>query len=379
MFRRGKIWRSGAASGERLDYCRAENAAASIWGLQTIARSFASFEPMRFELPSEFDAEIGAAYFAYRHKATDPKIQKRRLQMASTQAQFKSPESTREVWASLNYLLKGDEKPVAYAFTPPPGVTPSTRRPDPHTVTIRDARAIADKLSLDEQGFVLTRHETKVKNFYDQDEVREVYYPEIEKLLKEKTGAVRVLVFDHQVRCLPKAQAKVDRAREPVRSVHNDYTAKSGRRRVSDHLGDEASDLLKHRFAEINVWRPITGPVQESPLAVCDSKSIAPQDFVACDFVYPDKVGETYAFTYNPDHRWYFFPHLQREEAILLKCYDSAEDGRARFSAHSAFDDPTSPPDAPARESIEVRSLIFFAPDHDSASASAQQPAELAD
>ncbi len=298
--------------------------------------------------------------------------------MASTQTELKNPESTREVRTSLNYLQKTDEKPVTYAFTPPPGVTPSTRRPDPHAVTIRDARAIADKLSLDTQGFVLTRHETKVKNFYDQDEVREVYYPEIEKLLKEKTGAVRVQVFDHQVRCLPKAQAKLDHAREPVRSVHNDYTAKSGRRRVSDHLGDEAGDLLKHRFAEINVWRPITGPVEESPLAVCDSKSIAPEDFVACDLVYPDKVGETYAFIYNPNHRWYFFPHLQREEAILLKCYDSAEDGRARFTAHSAFDDPTSPPDAAPRESIEVRSLIFFAPEEQK-SAPAQHPAGLAD
>jgi hypothetical protein len=287
-------------------------------------------------------------------------------------------DSSRVVTTTLNYLLKSNEKPVTYAFTPPPGTPPSTRRPDPRTVTIHDARPVADKLSLDEQGFILTRHETRVKNFYDQDEVREVYYPEIEKLLKEKTGAVRVLVFDHQVRCLPKAQAKVDHAREPVRTVHNDYTAKSGPRRVRDHLGAEAAELLKHRFAEINVWRPISGPVKETPLAVCDSKSIAAEDFVAVDFVYPDKVGETYAFTYNPNHRWYFFPELQREEAILLKCYDSAEDGRARFSAHTAFDDPSSPPDAPARESIEVRSLILFAPDnHDSTNEPGREPVEL--
>jgi hypothetical protein len=300
--------------------------------------------------------------------------------MAGTETQVEKSDSTRDVKTSLNYLLRGDRKPVTYAFTPPPGTEQSTRRPDPRTVTVRNARPLGGKLSLDEQGFVLTRHESRVKNFYDQDEVREVYYPEIEKLLKEKTGAVRVVVFDHQVRCLPKARAKVDHAREPVRAVHNDYTVKSGRRRVSDHLGTEAADLLNHRFAEINVWRPISGPVQESPLAVCDSKSIAPQDFVACDLVYPDKVGETYAFTYNPDHRWYYFPDLQREEAILLKCYDSAEDGRARFSAHTAFDDPASPPDAAPRESIEVRSLIFFAPqDNDSANAPARQPVELAD
>jgi hypothetical protein len=299
--------------------------------------------------------------------------------MANAEERNQNSDSKRDVEASLNYLLKSTEKPVTYAFTPAPGTPPSTRRPDRRTVTIQNARPVADKLSLDDQGFVLTRHESRVRNFYDQDEAREVYYPEIEKLLKEKTGAVRVLVFDHQVRCLPKAQARIDHAREPVRTVHNDYTAKSGPRRVSDHLGADAGALLKHRFAEINVWRPISGPVQESPLAVCDSKSIAPEDFVAVDFVYPDKVGETYAFTYNPNHRWYFFPDLQREEAILLKCYDSATDGRARFSAHTAFDDPTSPPNAAPRESIEVRSLIFFAPeDRASTTAPARQPVGLA-
>ena len=79
--------------------------------------------------------------------------------------------------------------------------------------------------------------------------------------------------------------------------------------------------------------------------------------------VYRDRVGETYSFTYNPKHRWFYFPQMQRNEALLLKCYDSKEDGRARFTAHTSFEDPTSPPDAPPRESIEVRALIFFAPE----------------
>jgi len=287
--------------------------------------------------------------------------------MAGNDLAAKSSGKINQTTTSLNYLLKGEEKPVTYAFPPPPGVATSTRRNDPRTVTVRDARPVADHLSLDRQGFILTHHATWVKNFYDQQEVHEVYYPEIEKLLKEKTGAARVLVFDHQVRCLPKAQAGVDHAREPVRAVHNDYTIRSGRRRVSDHLREEAAELVRHRFAEINVWRPIEGPIQESPLAVCDASSIAADDCVACDFIYPDKVGETYAFTYNPNHRWYYFPYLRRDEAILLKCYDSAEDGRARFTAHTAFDDPKSPPDASPRESIEVRSLIFFPPEDQNA------------
>jgi len=91
--------------------------------------------------------------------------------------------------------------------------------------------------------------------------------------------------------------------------------------------------------------------------------SIAPQDVVASDLVYPHRVGETYAFTYNPNHSWYYFPHLEPSEVILLKCYDSKADGRARFTTHTAFADPTSPPDAASRESIEVRALVFFAPE----------------
>jgi hypothetical protein len=126
---------------------------------------------------------------------------------------------------------------------------------------------------------------------------------------------------------------------------------------------EEAEERLKHRFAVINVWRPIRGPVQEAPLAVCDAQSLAPQDFVAMDLKYRDRTGEVYSVTFSPNHRWFYFPNMQKNEALLLKCYDSLEDGRARFTAHSAFDDPTSLPDAAARESIEARTLVFFAPE----------------
>jgi hypothetical protein len=114
---------------------------------------------------------------------------------------------------------------------------------------------------------------------------------------------------------------------------------------------------------EINVWRPIRGPVQSSPLAVCDARSMTLQDFVAMDLRYRDRTGEVYSVAFNPNHRWFYFPYMERNEVLFLKGYDSAEDGRARFTAHTAFEDPTSPPDAPARESIEARALVFFAPE----------------
>ena len=126
-------------------------------------------------------------------------------------------------------------------------------------------------------------------------------------------------------------------------------------------MGVEAEELLRHRFVEINVWRPIRGPVEESPLAVCDAQSMSLSDFVPTDLKYRDRTGEIYSLKHSSNHRWYYFPKMQRNEVLLLKCYDSAEDGRARFTAHTGFDDPTSAPDAAPRESIEARMLVFFA------------------
>jgi hypothetical protein len=263
--------------------------------------------------------------------------------------------------ASLNYIAESSEKPVYYAYEPPPGVPRVSGRFVAQTMPIRNGRAVQDEFSLDKQGFELHRHDTAVVDFYDREEVQRVYYPEVERLLKAATGAAKVVIFDHQVRCRPMAQRGERGAREYAKVVHNDYTANSGPRRVRDHLPPaEAEELLRHRFAEINVWRPIRGPVESSPLAVCDARSIAPVDFVPSDLVYPDKVGETYRFKHNPNHRWFYFPFLERSEAILLKCYDSKEDGRARFTAHTSFEDPTSLPNAAPRESIEVRALVFW-------------------
>jgi hypothetical protein len=276
------------------------------------------------------------------------------------------------VEATLNYIAESSEKPVYYAYEPPAGIPKVSGTFAPHVVPIQNGRTIVGKLSLDKQGFELTRQQTSVRDFYDREEVERVYYPEVEQLLKEATGAEKVVIFDHQVRNLELARRGEKNAREYGKTVHNDYTAKSGPRRVRDHLPPaEADERLKHRFAEINVWRPIHGPIESTPLALCDARSIEAKDFVPSDLVYREKVGETYRFTFNPKHLWFYFPRLERNEVILLKCYDSKEDGRARFTAHSAFEDPTSPPDAAPRESIEVRALVFFPPE-ESATPSAQ-------
>lgn len=265
------------------------------------------------------------------------------------------------VESTFSYLAEMDEKPVYWISTPPPGTPWRNTRGDFRQLPVEDARTLVPPPTLDDAGFTLVRHRTAVGDLYDVGEIRTRYYSEIERLVAGVTGASRVLAFDYNVRNQPRAERREQGAQGPVRFVHNDYTERSGPQRVRDLLGDEADALLRHRVAVVNVWKPIRGPVQTTPLAVCDARSIAPSDFVLTDLRYSDRTGEIQSLRFNPAHRWFYYPEMQADEVLLLKCYDS-DRTVARFTAHSAFDDPTSPADAPARESIEVRTLAFFAP-----------------
>lgn len=267
---------------------------------------------------------------------------------------------TKTVQAKLNYLTPMAERPFSYRYPPPPGMPQTNIRHTPYPLSVTDARARASEFTLDREGFMLVEEPTAVRDFFDDGEVRTAYYPEVEALLKRVTGGNKVVIFDHTVRSAPKAK-EGHGVREPVRTVHNDYTALSGPQRVRDLLPPaEAKLLLQSRFAEINVWRPISEPVEEAPIAICDARTIAPEDLIASDLRYRDRNGEIYQARFSPNHRWYYFPRMRRNEALLLKCYDSEVDGRARFTIHTAFDDPASPPNARPRESIEVRALVFF-------------------
>lgn len=269
-------------------------------------------------------------------------------------------ENLATVEAVLNYLAPMAERPRSYAFDPPPNVPQTTAINVGFKVPIRDARSIAGEITLDRHGFELVQHHSAVRNFYDDDEVKRVYYPEVERLLKAATGAYRVFNFDHTTRRrVPGSNDRRDGVRQPVGRVHVDHTAKSGPQRVRDLLADEAQELLHGRVQIINVWRPIKGPLLDAPLAVCDAKSVQPNDLIASDLIYPHRIGETYSVTYRPSHLWFYFRSMQTDEALLLKCYDSKNDGRARFAPHTAFTDPETPADAPPRESIEIRALVF--------------------
>ena len=268
----------------------------------------------------------------------------------------------KSVLAPLNFLAPIAEKPVAYNYEPPPGTPVRTSQSVTYRVPIRDARPMISQLSLDKEGFVLLRHRTAVTNFYYEEQIKTVYYAECERVMQAATGAARVVAFDHIIRNAAMAAIKGSGIKMPAKRVHNDYTAWSSPKRVRDLMGDEAEALLKNRFAIINLWRPIRGPLLESPLALCDAQSLEEENLIASDLKYPDRTGETYSITYNPNQRYYYFPKMQPDEAVLIRCFDSSLEGARRFSAHTGFDDPETPPDAPPRESLEVRTLVFFPP-----------------
>jgi hypothetical protein len=265
------------------------------------------------------------------------------------------------VQASLTYLVDTGVKPATYLYLP--GADPKRTIGDyrPYDVTVHDARPIVNRFRLEQEGFELHRLDTKVTDFFDADQRRKIYDPEIEQLVLKVSGAQRVVVFDQTIRVQSDETRAEKGVREPVPMVHNDYTDKSAAQRVRDMLpADEAEDLLSRRFAIIQVWRPLRWNVQKLPLAICDAQSMTSAEIFESDLIYRDRIGETMRMTHNPDHRWYYFPDMAPDEAMVFKCYDTETDGRSRFTAHTAFTDPTSPPDALPRESIESRTFAFY-------------------
>lgn len=253
------------------------------------------------------------------------------------------------VQGSLLFLEPSERRP-RLDFTRP-GTGSVSELYAPRTVVIRDARKV--NASLDVQGFELVRHASSI-DFLSEPEIVSVGDAEAAELVREVTGAARVLVFDHTLR-----RRAPDAPRQPSTRVHVDYTAKSGPQRVRDLLGDEAEDLLRKRVAFINVWRPVRRPVEDWPLALCDARSADAAALVATDVIYADREGEIYGATHDAKQRWFYYPDLQLDEAILIKCYDSRTDV-ARFTPHTAFDNPLTLANAPPRESIEFRAIAFF-------------------
>ncbi|WP_203594422.1 CmcJ/NvfI family oxidoreductase [Wenzhouxiangella limi] len=232
-----------------------------------------------------------------------------------------------------------------------------------HAVEIHNAREQLPATDLDREGFKLLSHDSAVSDFYDDAALSSTYHPELIELIKRATGARRVEIFDDTRRSSSSAKQREHGTRDPANIVHNDYTHESGPRRLEDFFSDSPDQvprLKQRRFAIINAWRPIGEPVVDHPLVLCDARSVRGDDLVAVERRGADRIGELQVAMYQPDQRWYYYPRMHRGEVLLFKTYDSALDGRTRFTPHSSCKDPRAPADAAPRESLETRCMVFF-------------------
>ena len=279
-------------------------------------------------------------------------------------AQSSSAPAGADVVAALTFIVPQDTKPAFHSTALTGGTQKLFFETESIAVPIADMRPLSDDLSIDREGFELLRHTTEVADLYDDDAIENRYYPEIEALLNARFGADRTVVFDATRRSDDEEGApNPDGLRGPALRVHVDYTVKSGPQRVADILGeDEAQRLAESeaRIVQVNVWRPISGPVRRSPLALADASSVGAGELIATDQVFPDRIGEIYQLAHAPTQRWYYAPEIAPDEILLIKGWDSIDDGRARFTPHGAFSFAETPADAPARESIEVRALVVI-------------------
>ncbi len=284
--------------------------------------------------------------------------------MTATASSALSTDAAADVSATLNFIERQDSKPFFHSSALTGGDPEIFFSTDAQTVDIADMRPIADDLSLEREGFELLTSPTAVDDLYDDAAIEQVYYPEIEAMLRERFGGGRVVIFDATRRSdSPEGAANPDGLRGPATRVHVDYTVASGPQRVKDILGEvEAARLEKAgaRIVQVNVWRPIRGPVERSPLALADAASVKDDELIATDQIFPHRVGEIYNVAHGPAQRWYYAPEMTKDEVLLIKGWDSLDDGRARFTPHGAFDPTDVRADAPPRESIEIRTLVVL-------------------
>lgn len=279
------------------------------------------------------------------------------------------PAADTTVTAPLAYLVPGGSRAAHLIYPPSSGRKLVRPEQEYHRLPITDMRSMVPAPTVDDAGFALYRAPSAIGDFYDDALVRRDYYPEVANFLRVTLGARDVVVFDHNQRSARRAAAGQTGVRTPVDAAHNDYTPQSGPRRAAEILAEAGRPAYGgHRMVLINLWRPIIGPVQDVPLAVCDARSAAPADFVPTDIHHfgeedleqPRHSGEIYSVRFNPAHRWYYASDMQPDEVLLLKNWDSAAATHAAWTPHTGFRNPLAPSTAVPRESIEARALVVF-------------------
>lgn len=268
----------------------------------------------------------------------------------------RNPEMVR---ATLSFVVDTGEKPVNYPSEAGGREECDVGTEDLRAVDIHNARLLPSPCEIDQHGFALVSQPEPDGDLYDDEVVESVYKPSVAALLKEALGARLVYVFDHTRRTDDRDLRGERRIRGPAALVHNDYTAKSGIQRLGDFLPEEVSRVADGRLQIINVWRSLGGSIERSPLAMCDARTVAHEDLIPTERRARDRIGEICRFTYNPDHRWYYYPTLTADEAILIRTYDSASKDPMRVAPHCAFEDPTTPDTAAPRCSIDLRAFVL--------------------
>lgn len=272
-------------------------------------------------------------------------------------------EDTDATTAELTYIVRQDEKPYFLSSALTGGEPEVHFKTELHAVPVNSMRNIVS--DIDREGFELSRNATAVRDFYDVAEVEDAYEAEVTGLLKDRFSASAVYIFDHTRRSDGGAGAQnPDGMRGPAVRVHADYTDLSGPQRAKDAMGEAEYERVLAaggRIVQVNVWRPISDtPVQRAPLALASSFSVPKADLIATDQRFPDRTGEIYQLAFSEDHDWYYAPLMERDEIILIKGWDSLDDGRAKYTPHGAFQLPNQDPNAPPRESIETRTFVVI-------------------
>ena len=267
-----------------------------------------------------------------------------------------------DVRTQLNYSVDNGRDIDYYFYDPDPETELNPPGTDVQDVIIRDGWSRKDDFDLDAEGFAIRSFDGSFRDFNDDDAITSVFYPQVAEFIKAQTGARRVEIFDKTVRQRLPADLsqQTEEHRPAVLLVHSDYTPRSGPARVRDILPDEAESLLTGRVAFYNFWKSLYDVVEELPLACCDARSSVDEDMLLMNLKYQDRTGEIYVLRHSPQHKWWYFPRMSADDALLLKTYDSETDGRARFMGHSAFEDPSTPAGAVPRQSIEIRTMAFF-------------------
>lgn len=272
--------------------------------------------------------------------------------------------SENSVRSTFNYTRDTGVNPEIYFYETPAAAQARMPGDDPQQMSIHDGWSRASAFALDREGFAFREFTSPFQAWEDDVAIKRDLYPQVTEFIRAQVGAKRVIIFDHTIRSKANVQQQTAEhtttQRAPVMLVHCDYTPHSGPLRVRQMLPSEADDLLKRRVAFYNFWKPLRSRVDEKPLAMCDVTSSTQQDFITMALRYRERNGEIFVMRHSNQHKWWYFPKMLADHAIMLKTYESETDGRARFLGHSAFEDPTTAPDAPTRESIEIRTMAFF-------------------